>query len=90
MHQEPLNERKSCQSVNPDYFDFSNSAEGVIKLTTALGKSPASDVVRLCFVVRVAVLCGVCLCDVRTTERQLDVFDCSCPGSEREAPFGVT
>ena len=30
----PIESRKSCQSVDPDYFDFSQSAEGVNKLTT--------------------------------------------------------
>ena len=58
--------RESCQFVNPDYFDSSEGAEGVMKLTTPLGKSPACDVVRLCFVVCVSVsvccVCCVCVC----------------------------
>ena len=37
----PVESRESCQSVNPDCFDFSKSAEGVIQLTIPLGKSPA-------------------------------------------------
>ena len=37
----PVESRKSCQSVNPDHFVFSNGAEGVTKLTTPLGKSLA-------------------------------------------------
>ena len=40
---------------------FSKGAEGVIQMTTPLGKSPACDVVRLCFVVCVFVcICHVC------------------------------
>ena len=47
-----------CARLSLDHrkFDFSKDAEGVIKLTTPLGKSPACDVVRLCFVACVVVL----------------------------------
>ena len=37
----PVESIESCQSVNPDYLDFSKGAEGVIKLTTPVGKTPA-------------------------------------------------
>ena len=49
----PVESRESCQFVNPDYFDFWKGAEGVIKQTIPLGKSPA-------WWCGEAVLCCVC------------------------------
>ena len=54
----PRSTESRDQFNNPDYFDFSKNSEGVIKVTTPLGKSPACDVVRLCFVACV-VMCAV-------------------------------
>ena len=57
--------RESYQFVNLDFFDVSKGAEGVIKLTIPLGKSPACDMVRLCFVVFVSVSVSVSVCVLR-------------------------
>ena len=48
MHHDPLNQEESFQSVNPDFFDFSKGAEGVIKANDSMRKEPC--LVKLCFV----------------------------------------
>ena len=58
----PVESRVRCQFVNPDYFDFSKGAEGVIKLTTPFGKSPAWwRCALLCLCVCCVCLCCVCV-----------------------------
>ena len=68
LAQRSTESRETYQIVNPDCFYFSKGAKEFIKLTTPLGKRLACDVVRLCFVVCVCLLCVcvsvVCVCCV--------------------------
>ena len=71
----PVESMESSQSVNPDYFDFSRGAEGVMKITTPLGKSPAWWSCALSCVCMSAV-CVCCVCLSVRDDRRRDARMC--------------
>ena len=83
----PIGSGKICQSVNPDYFDFSKSVVGVMKLTTHWERV-LHVTWRNC-----ALSCVFVWCENSDDERR-DTRMCSIarvfPDSEWKTPFGVT